>query len=264
MANLKHAPLVYTLGMFQFPRIPDIGRFADKFLDRIRGDYPLSDCVSMPIVSAEFGTQGLQISQQDSKLWQFLSIDKNWGFILNENSLCLHTVQYHDFPDFATRFKSGITALLGIEDIGIRWVTALGMRYIDMVVPGENALQNLLQPWLLPAVLPESNMIILDGAYITRYQTDLGELRLQAMRNPPFTLPPELQNPLIAKNGWAKERPSNEFAIVDTDHGITYSDPKVIDITEIMASLDGLHLASKKVFESMSTSLAAKMWGDEK
>lgn len=264
MANLKHAPLVYTLGMFQFPRIPDIGRFADKFLDRIRGEYPLSDCVSMPIVSAEFGPQGIQISQQDSKSWQFLSIDRNWGFILNEHSLCLHTVQYHDFSDFATRFNSGLTALLSVEDIGIRWVTSLGIRYIDMIVPGENTLQEFLQPWLLPAVPPDSHMTIVEGAYVARYRTDLGELRLQAMRNPPFTLPPELQSPLIAKNGWAKERPSKEFAVIDTDHGITYSAPKSIEISEIMSSLDRLHLASKKVFESMSTPLAAKMWRDEK
>lgn len=264
MANWKHAPLVYTLGMIQFPRIPDVGRFADKFLDQIRSGYPLSDCVSMPIISAEIGPQGLVLNQQDSKMWQYLSIDRNWGFILNEQSLCFHTIVYHDFPDFVERFKFGISALLSVPDIGIQWVTALGIRYVDMIVPKEKSLSDFLEPWILPSVPRDTDMSILDGTYVARYQTDQGEMRLQAMRNPPFTLPPELQSPVIAKNNWAKPRPvDTEFALVDTDHGITYSEPKAINVDEIVSTLDVLHLASKKVFESMGTPLAVKTWRGE-
>lgn len=264
MANWKHAPLVYTLGMVQFPRVPDIDRFADKFLDQIRSGYPLSDCVSMPIISAEVGPQGLVLNQQDSKMWQYLSIERDWGFILNEHSLCLHTISYHDFPNFVERFKLGISALLRVPDIGIQWVTALGIRYVDMIVPNKGTLSEFLEPWVLPSVPLDTGMSILEGAYVARYQTDQGEMRLQAMRNPPFTLPPELQSPVIAKNHWAKSRPEGgEFAIVDTDHGITYSEPKAVNVNEIVDTLDALHLASKKVFESMGTPLAVKTWRGE-
>lgn len=263
MANWKHAPLVYTLGMVQFPRVPDIGRFADKFLDRIRSEYPFSDCVSMPVISAEVGPQGLTLNQQESKIWQFLSVDKNWGFILNDQSLCLHTTKYHDFSDFVSRFKLGINALLGVPDIGVQWVTALGIRYVDMIVPNGTTLSSFLKPWVLPDVPADTGMRVVEGAYVARYSTDLGEMRLQAMRNPPFTLPPELQSPVIAKNHWMRDRPSEEFALVDTDHGITYSDAKAINVDEIISTLDALHLGSKKVFESMGTPLAVSTWRGE-
>lgn len=264
MANWKNAPLVYTIGMLQFPRVPGIERFADGFLDRIRRRYPLSEMVSTPIISANFGPDGMQVTKQDSRMWQYLSIEKTWGFVLDDQSLYLHTIQYHDFADFAERFKEGLTALLGIPEIGISWVTALGIRYVDMVVASEHKLQEYLQPWILPTEPPDSPLTVVEGAYVARYSTELGDMRLQSIRNPPFTLPPELQSPLIAKNQWAKVRPESEFALVDTDHGVIYTSPKEIDVDEIVSTLDKLHLMSKKVFESMGTPMAVQLWRDEK
>lgn len=40
MTALKNAPLIYTLGMIQFPKVPGIERFIDLFLDKIRNEYP--------------------------------------------------------------------------------------------------------------------------------------------------------------------------------------------------------------------------------
>jgi uncharacterized protein (TIGR04255 family) len=265
MANWKNAPLIYTLGMIQFPRVPDIGRFTDRFLDSLRNEYPLPDEVSMPLITAHVGAQGIEISQQDSKLWQFCSVDKRWGFILNEQSLCLHTVQYHDFADFAARFKTGISALLSVPDIGISWTTAIGIRYVDMIVPkSDQGLSGYLKPWLLPTEPPDAPMTIAEGAYVARYKTEIGELRLQALRDPPFTLPPELQSPFIVKNGWAKARPEGEFALVDTDHGITFSQPEAINVDKMISQLDALHVLSKRVFESMGTPEAVLIWKGEK
>ena len=65
-------------------------------------------------------------------------------------------------------------------------------------------------------------MSIIEGAYVARYKTEVGELRLQSLRNPQFTLPPELQSPLIVKNGWIRNRPGTDFALVDIDHSITF------------------------------------------
>ena len=63
MTALKNAPLIYTLGMIQFPKIPNIGRFVDLFLDKIRSDYPLVDEVKVPVFNADFSPQGIQIGQ---------------------------------------------------------------------------------------------------------------------------------------------------------------------------------------------------------
>lgn len=261
MANWKNAPLIYTLGMIQFPRVPNIERFIDSFFDRIRTDFPLDDFVSVPVVSANVGPKGMEISQSESKMWQFCSIDRTWGFILNEQSLCLHTVKYHDSTDFAARLRIGLQALLQVPDIGIVWTTALGIRYVDLVQPraGET-LAKYLQPWLLPSQPADIPVTIVEGNYIARYRTEIGELRLQSWRNPPFTLSPELQSPFLTMNKWVVDRPDGEFALVDTDHGIVFTEPEQTDIDKILAWLKDLHEVPKQIFQAMGTLDASTYW----
>ena len=79
MTALKNAPLIYTLGMIQFPKIPGIERFVDLFLDKIRSEYPLVDEVKVPVFNADFSPQGIQIGQHESRLWQFTSSGSEMG-----------------------------------------------------------------------------------------------------------------------------------------------------------------------------------------
>lgn len=261
MTRLKHAPLVYTLGMIQFPKIPGIERFVDFFLDEIRNDYPLSDEVRVPVYTADFSPQGIQMGQQESRLSQFLSIDRNWGFILTEQGLFLHSVNYQDFEDFSNRFHKGLEALLKVPDIGIHWVTAVGIRYINLVISkAKHELNEYIHSWVLPNKPLHSQLSIIQSAYVARYKTEIGELRLQSLRNPQFTLPPELQSPLIFKNGWIKERPETDFALIDIDHSIIYSQPIEIETKKIMKNYSDLRRISKVVFESIGTDFAHKEW----
>jgi uncharacterized protein (TIGR04255 family) len=261
MANLKNAPLIYTLGMINFPRVPNIERFTDKFLDLIRSEYPLGDDISMPVFSANVGPEGIHVGQQETKIWQFASVDRAWGFVLTDQALCLHTSCYHDFADFSSRYEFGIKALLNIPEIGIKWISAVGIRYVDLVVsqPDEE-LSKYLQSWVLPVEPPSSPLEILDGAYIARYKTNLGEFRLQALRCPQFTLPPELQSPLTVKNGWVKNRPDTDFALIDTDHSLAFNPPVNINADDALTTLSKLHDVSKAIFNSIGTSFAKNLW----
>ena len=53
MTALKNAPLIYTLGMIQFPKVPGIDRFTDFFLDKMRHEYPLGDEIKVPVFNAD-------------------------------------------------------------------------------------------------------------------------------------------------------------------------------------------------------------------
>lgn len=261
MTRLKHAPLIYSLGMIQFPKIPNVERFVDFFLDEIRNEYPLSNEVRVPIYTADFSPQGIQMGQQESKLFQFLSVDQKWGFILTEQGLFLHSVNYQDFEDFSTRFYKGLEALVRIPDIEIHWITALGIRYVNLIVSkSKYELNEYIHSWVLPNEPSQSQLSIIQSAYVARYKTEIGELRLQSLRNPQFTLPPELQSPLILKNGWIKERPEADFALIDIDHSITYSQPIKIETKKIIQNLSDLQGISKTVFESIGTDFAHKEW----
>lgn len=91
-------------------------------------------------------------------------------------------------------------------------------------------------------------------------KTNKGELRLQSMRNPQYTLPPELQSPLIVKNGWIHKRPTTDFVLIDIDHNITLSQPVNIKTKDVLKQLAGLREISKAVFDSVGTKFSHEAW----
>lgn len=263
MANLKNAPLVYTLGMINFPQIPDVKRFKDKFFDKIRHDYPLSDSVKVRVVNTDFSPQGIRLSQQENELWQFSSIDKKWGVILTDQSLCIHTIKYYDFLNFSDRFRKALSALLEVPSIGIEWITSVGFRYVNLIETQNNeTLDKYIMPWVLPQIPPQESLSIIEGAYFARYKTTIGELRLQTLRNPPFTLPIELQSSLTLKNEWLKKRPDNDFAIVDIDHS-TACNQCPMNLSDALEKLENLRNQAKGVFDSIGTDFSRKYWSGE-
>lgn len=107
MTALKNAPLIYTLGMIQFPKVPGIERFIDLFLDKIRNEYPLVDEVKVPVFKADFSPQGIQIGQHESKLWQFLSVSQPTSMKTKEllkNLKKLRGISKEVFSSFGTEF----------------------------------------------------------------------------------------------------------------------------------------------------------------
>lgn len=259
MTHLTPSP-IYTIGMVKFPRVPGIERFIDSFHDKIRGDYPLCDEFKVSVLNTDLGSQGVHFVQQENKVWQFTSVDQSWAFILTDQSLCLHTVNYQHFHQFSERFQKGLTTILNIQEIGIDWMTTIGIRYISLIKALPNKqLNDYIQSWVLPSDPSQESLTSIEGAYITRYKTNKGELRLQTLLNPQLTLPPELQTSLIIKNGWAKNRPQNDFAVIDIDHSISFDLPTKMTSLKALEELSNLHKISKTVFESIGTKLFYSM-----
>jgi uncharacterized protein (TIGR04255 family) len=258
MTTLKNSPLIYVLGVIRFPRVPRIDQFTDRFFDQIREEYPLDEKVDMPVFNANVAPDGMRIERQDATLWQFTSVERNWAFVLTDQALCLHTSKYENFINFSDRLEKGLHALNNIPDIGIHWIQTIGFRYVNMIT--EQPLNEYLQSWILPTEPPKTSLSIAEGAYNALYKTEYGELRVQALRNPPFTLPSELNSPLIIKNGWLKERPSTNFVLIDLDHTHKSEPPKKFEIDTILSELGKLREISKTVFNSIGTDKAKKYW----
>jgi uncharacterized protein (TIGR04255 family) len=266
MTNMPSAPLIYTLGVVRFPRVPDIGRFAGGFHDLIRSSYPLADDISAPLVSANFGPEGLRIEQHETKLLQFASPDRKWAFLLTDEVLGLHTVDYLDHRDFVTRFRTGLEALVQVPGIRIEWLEAVGIRYVDLIVPRQGeTLVAYLRSWVLPAEVPEiaGGMVIREGMYVATYRTGVGDLRFQALRNPPTTLPPELDTLLVQRNGWKHPVPDGEFAVLDADHGCRFDIPVPMDIDMVCGRLLKLRQSVKDLFLAAGTEHAVRVWRGE-
>lgn len=263
MTNLPNAPLIYTLGIVRFPGVPNIERFRDGFHDLIRGQYPSPEDITIPVMSATFGPEGLRMESHETRLFQFASPDKSWAFLLTNEILALHTVKYENHVDFADRFRFGLDALLQVPGIGIQWLEAVGMRYVDLVVPrpGE-ALSDYLRPWIVPSEAPNvsGGLTIKQGMYVATYRTNVGELRFQALRNPPTTLPPEIDTPVIQSNGWKREVPESDFVVMDSDHGCRFEPMIPMEPDTVCAKLIELRGIAKELFLASGTPHAMNVW----
>lgn len=263
MGKMKNAPLIYTLGMLKFPRIPAIERFTEQFMEAIRADYPHDDQDITKVINASIGSEGIKLQDpQEIKMWQFASIDRKWAFILTDQALFLHTANYHDFADFSRRFQKGVAALVKLPEIDIKYMTSLGIRYVNLIsTEGKIGLGEYLNPWVLPGNLPSNaSLDVIQGINAVRYKTAQGELRFQAIQNPSFTLLPELNSSFVAKNSWVKERPKSTFALIDIDHGTNWETPLKFDKTVIADTLSSLRKTSRRVFDSIGTDKAIKSW----
>jgi uncharacterized protein (TIGR04255 family) len=264
MANLPKAPLVYMFGMVRFPKVPGMDRFTPAFHDAMRSDYPLADEVTAQAISAEFGPAGVaKFEQVETKVWQFAARDKSFAFLLGDEFLGLHTASYLDHQDFSQRFERGLRGLLGVPEIGIAWVHSVGIRYIDLIVPRP---RETLAQYFVPQALPleihieDSLLEMRESLSVAAYKTRIGDLRVQVLRNPPTTIPLELDTPLLSRNGWKPVRPETEFAILDIDHGARFDPPEAIDPEGIRERLVELRQAASKLFFSLSTDFARDVW----
>ncbi|MCJ2052106.1 TIGR04255 family protein [Methylobacterium sp. J-070] len=266
MANLPNAPLVYTLGVAHFPAIPNPHHFASLFHEAIRAEYPHYQHITLPQVSVTAGPEGLKLEQHLSPIWQFSAPDRSWAFILTPALLAIHTVAYSTHGDFIDRLRHGLSRLLAVDGIGISYVGAVGVRYVDRVIPREGeVLSDYLKEFVLP---PEfsglADLKLEEGVYVSRYSTPDGDLRFQVLRNPPAVLPPELETALTQQNGWKFDRPSGSFAVVDIDYGARFEPPKPMDVDFVCDRVLRLRGRAKAVFENIGTSHAMSVWNEKR
>lgn len=264
MPNMPNAPLVYTLGVIRFPPNPAIEQLKNTLIAAFRGTYPQFDEVALNFVRANISAKP-EIDSRELKMFQFASPDRTWALLLTESTFSLHTSRYVDHQDFFKRFEDGIHMLLSVPGARMEWIETIGLRYVDLVKsrPGES-LNQYLKPWVLPP-LPDfkEEMKIAQGMYIATYKTAHGDLRLQVLRNPPMTLPPDLDTPIVQKNSWTPAIPHEEFALMDIDHGRRFNPLERFDIGTISSTLPKLRSSSRKLFDNAGTEYALKVWKGE-
>jgi len=265
MARLQKAPVVYVLGVVRFPQLVDIDQLAAALHPRLRDDYPHAQQITAPHVSIEIGDDGLHVRNEEIRIWQFSSLDRKWAVILNAGMIGLHTVDYTERMDFFARFGAAVQAASEVPDAGIRFVEALALRYVDLVEPAPgDGVADYVVPTVLPSEVPGiEGLGIQDGVFAARYVTGLGNMRLQVLRRPPSVFPPELNTPVTHANEWGLVRPEGDFAVIDTDHGMSFNPPAPLDVTELKDNMLKLHGPIRSIFDKVVTGHAMSVWKGE-
>lgn len=267
LETFENAPLIYNLGSVQFPKLPHgvIESVADAFHARIRDGYPIREDVDAPSVTADFNSDGLKVSQQATTLRQFAAPDRRWAFILTDDMLALHTDTHEQHMEFVKRFVGGVTELAGIEQAAIAWITYIGVRYVNLVVPGEGEeLSDYFRQWAFPSDQPTlydgTRVPVSQSMYVMSSRSKVGELRYQALRNPPSTIPPELVSPLVGGNGWSRPVPARDFAVVDLEHSRRFDPLERFDLENIGSWIEGLCSFVSNWFVGGASDRAIKVW----
>jgi uncharacterized protein (TIGR04255 family) len=262
MTHLPGAPLVYTFAVVRFPKVPIMERLAPEFHNAIRSAYPHDTDLKLEQMQVEFGPHGVSLKPTPLVIWQFASPDRKLAVILTADTIALHTVAYRDHRTFIEAFESVLRTLLALKGIGIDWVNAAAMRYIDLVAPqaGEG-LDQLLKPSVLPVPFTDvAGLDIVDGTYVAKYRMAKTDVRFQIFRNPPEVLPADLITPLVGINNWRFERPTTEFAVVDTDCSRAFPEPMAMDVGSVCGHMYELRNVAKSIFLKIGTEHAEKVW----
>ncbi|WP_298257297.1 TIGR04255 family protein [Bradyrhizobium sp.] len=267
LETFENAPLIYNLGSIQFPKLPHgvIESVADAFHARIRERYPIREDVEAPTITADFNSDGFKFSQQVTTLRQFAAPDKRWAFILTDDMLALHTDTHEQHMEFVERFVGGARALRDIEQAAIGWIGYIGVRYVNLVVPGEReGLQEYFRGWAFPSEQPTlydgTSVPVNQSMYVMSSRSKVGELRYQALRNPPSTIPPELVTPLVGGNGWSRPVPARDFAVVDLEHSCRFEPLQPFDLEKIGSCIEGLCGFVSDWFLGGASDHAIKVW----
>lgn len=265
MTHLPSAPLVYTLAVVRFPVVPHMERFAPDFHDVIRSIYPHMDEVRLEQMQVDFGPGGVSLKPIPLVIWQFAAPDRKLAAILTTDTIALHTVAYRDHRTFIGAFEGALERLVSLKGIGIDWVNAVAMRYIDLVAPEPGRrVEQLLKPSVLPAPFTDvEGLEIVDGTYVAKYRMAKTDVRFQIFRNPPEVLPTDLITPLVGMNNWRFDRPGTEFAVVDTDCSMAFPEPIPMDVRSVCGHMYELRQVAKSIFLKIGTDHADRIWSGE-
>ncbi len=271
MPKRANAPLTYVLAVMRFPKILDAGRLAAEFQVQVRAEYPLESDLENQGIEISIGQNGPEIRTEVQRLWQFSDQERGHALMLGSDFLLLHSggvdgakPAYTGHRDFIQRFVKAVEAFCRV--IGPNpLMSALGYRYIDLVVPRpeeREGLADYLKAWALPHVpdFSHEGASLVDSYSVVGFRTGEGVLRFQALRNPPSTLPPELTIGFVNENRWVAARPADEFALLDIDHAVSFGTHLAIEPATVQEQLVKLSRPCTVLFEKAVTPHAEDVW----
>jgi uncharacterized protein (TIGR04255 family) len=262
LTHLPNAPLIYTLAIVRFPAVPSMDRFLPAFHDALRMKYPHLDSLTLQQMRVDFVSGGPKVEQVSQVIWQLASPDRKIAIVLSSETLAIHTISYKDHSTFIEEFINIISKLISVENIGIAWINATALRYINLVVTEKGeGLDKLLQLSVLPPPFSDvENLNLIESIHISRYRTPKADVRFQILRNPATILPTDLHTPLVQLNNWNFDRASTEFAVIDTDCSIAFVAPIPMDVDAVRTQMYDLRFVAKSIFLKVGTEYAEKLW----
>lgn len=261
LGQLPNAPLIYVLAQILFTRVPKMADIWEDFHQRVFDLYPESGVahVEQFTIKKENGVE----SSKETR-WNMFSRDRRKGLILNANALILHTTSYTTSADFFTDLEVALGHLVEVLPSSIQ-VSRLGLRYIDLLLPGEYVdVEKQVVDKLWVPNFESLGCRHMRSERITRYNTSLeGELILRYRQTMDRDVLPSdiFPNDLEPASLLTTSKPENaEVASLDFDHFLKKDMP--LEQGNIIRIFRELHKTTSEVFHAITTEAARQKWGE--
>jgi uncharacterized protein (TIGR04255 family) len=258
--KLHQDPLTLVLCQVRFSRIRKMRDFLPDIQDRLRRiGFPEDASTTLQRIRFEPGKQPELVPTPHD---EFRSKDGTWGVVLAEDMLALATTRYDRYHGFAETLRKVLEIVDGVASLKEGSILRLGLRYVDVIVPGNGeSWRDYLRPSLHG---PTSEIFRSDQPYINlefHGETPHGRMTIRISQNSQQgVVPPDA---LVKPMRFRRDYPEGQLlTLVDTDHYL--DQPRDFTIPDLLGTLDRLHQDSSRVFfDSLITDHALRAWGAE-
>lgn len=258
--KLNNSPLFYTLSQILFNTIQKMDSYEPDIQEKFRKNYPEFKVDNLKTLNIRKINNESPIIEENnpSKRWRYTNLERNEGYLLQNNSIIFQTTNYDSFDMFLDQIIKGLNIIH--ESVGLAYIERVGLRYLNVILPdNEKKIDDYIMPFLLGFPIIKNGNIIQTYSE-TIAQINEGNIAIRVVKNKNvIPLPPDLHPFLL--------QPSNKFMTpFQTDCvslDIDYAVSKRInyDIEKIKNQLILSHDIVEDMFKSSVTEDALKIWG---
>ena len=261
--RLESAPLVYIVAMVRFEN----QQIGDDQISKIRAelepDFPRFDDNILEVASVQTGAETKVVGQQITE-WHGESFDQDVGFLLRNDGLFVHTLNYIDHKHFEKVLSKVLSAVQ--EILGFQYYQAIGIRYLDAIYRrGLKNIEDYVESSLLGFRISGDNYSQQRSVYETTARNGDLEIRLRCAQMPDSVAPvPTDLHPLMNYLGKDKvsshEQKNEDCLFLDTDCFMAEMKLRPFELGEVLNQFNEMHEISATIFKSVVTDEAWKEW----
>lgn len=262
--KMSNAPVYYALAQVYFNPVAAMQKYVDEIQDRLRRQgYTLFDTnqVTQLQFTALPGADMGQPKVETVNNWNFSKADKKTGFILNNNTLTLHTTFYENREDFIPELLNGLEVVNSV--VGLEHISRIGLRYLNAVIPKEGeSLNNYLHAGLHGIDSKFSRRYSLNETVFDTKCSPLitnGSLVVRVYSAHSFLgLPPDLALSSLQPNAKFDTGTGMLHSVIDLDH---FTEGEVeMDLDQLKSQFFSQHDAIRDAFRTIATQHALTVW----
>lgn len=144
----ERPPLVLAVFQVRFSSLVEVASQdydIKPFRNAIEDEYPHFTPVKQ--VAVQVDVRSGEPKQTETVQWRFTDESANWTVVLASDFLTLEVRRYKHFPEFTSRLRSLLSAL--VKHVRPKIGTRLGLRYINEIRVGAERLSSIVRPELL-------------------------------------------------------------------------------------------------------------------